>query len=188
MITQPKLPVLFLLLVFCVYIECEALSMYSSSSCMVAEIQQSNSGKYWWWSPYRSQPTVMHRPWVNQYQKQWIVYLNYLKLSHNDVIEIAIPARNGNCRFLISEPGESTLSFSGEMECRPGQNGDKGVFTMSLDFMTGSQRIALGTGPASAVDNLFIGVRGRYLYVTSVDSKYMASWYINFSDYQKCPA
>ena len=168
--------------VLCVrYAECRFIP---HSSCFVADsIQQHNSLKSWWWSPYRSRPTVMHTPRVSSYGQQWLIF--QMQHSTNNIIEIAHMTNDGYCRFLVHQ--KSAPNFTSKMPCKPNQNGEIGYFGTSFDFLTNRRQITIGSGDVATSDNLFLGKRGKSSYTTSIRNKHMAWWNINFSQQQRCP-
>lgn len=169
-------------------IAAEGSRKYSATVCLVADsIQLHNSAKKWWWSPFSDVPEVARRPGGRYLRQEWIVFSTPSRWG-TTVAEFAHKTADGSCRFLLHEPGSSSLRFGEEStRCRPHQNGLASYFTISFDPLSNRAQITLGSGQGrSAGDNVFLGQRGKILYVTNLRSSFMRWWKINFSNTKHC--
>lgn len=157
----------------------------SKTVCLVADsIQLHNSSKKWWWSPNRDAPVISSRPTSRHFSQEWIVFATpgYWGTT---VAEFGHKTTDGNCRFLVRR-GDS-VHFGRETRCRPHVNGRGSYFTISFDMLSNREQIMTGLGQdVAARDNVFLGVRGNKLHVTSLRSSFMRWWKINFSNKKHC--
>lgn len=161
----------------------------ASSVCLVADsIKMHNSVTSWWWSPYRVQPYLTRKPRTSQYGKEWLIFMNELQyhFSTIEVIEIAHKLPNGKCRFLIHSSSTSAPLLSAPKSCGPNQNGEKGFFSATFDYLTNRVQITAGSHHATGEENRFLGFRGRSLHLTSLRSRHMKWWEIKFNNNKQC--
>ena len=162
------------------------------SSCMVADsIRVHNSHKTLWWHSRKSRPIISsRRPRGARFNSEWMVFVSdvHYHIQRRSVIEIAQKVKDGSCRFLLhSQTGDRTaIKFSHPMRCQAGHNGEHGRYSTSFDYITDRRQITAGSGQTSEEDILFLGVRGRFLSLTTIRNPSMRWWKISFDMSQHC--
>jgi len=147
-------------------------------------IRMHNSKVTWWWHPHKSHPIISsRRPRGAGFKSEWMVFVH-----KSNVVEIAHKLNSNSCRFLLHSQtrGSTVLKLSEPIPCQAGLNGEQGHFSTSFDSLTYRRQITAGSRSVSEDDNLFLGVRGRFLSLTSIRSPLMRWWDISFQPSSHC--
>ena len=185
--SKMKLMLLMFLAILCTHsVECfRRRSM--PSVCLVADsIQVHNSHKGMWWTPYRKNPIMTRRSRDSHYNSDWLVFMMPSSRVGISMTSFAHRTSSGNCRFLRRASTRATIEFTDEIPCNPHLVDDRGHFFVSFDSLSDRVQITTVSGYGSSGNNVFLGSRGRSVVVTSMRSRHMQWWNINFSQHRRC--
>ena len=160
------------------------------SSCHVAdEIRLFNSDEYWWWSAQSERPKVTHKPSniFSKSSKEWLVFFSQHRGTKLSVIEIAHKLSDGKCRFLVKKLNGQGIGFSLKKKCQAGVTGEKGFFRVSYESGTERIQITHRARKITPRQKKYLGLDNEnHLVLSSLRSRNMAWWNINFNKSKRC--